>query len=87
MKVDVFGVYRCRNCGQEFKEKELFPLSLKETSSLNDRVKISDKYYAFFHECSKYQAGYCEMVRYEVPEEELKREKLELEARLKDLGD
>ena len=81
-------VYKCRNCGQEIRTKG-FTVDFSNKGSFlykaEEAMMLSNGCYAFFHECSEFQIGYCELIRREVQDEEIAEQKAKLEAQLADV--
>ena len=89
MKFKPVRVYRCRNCGEEIIKEDVFPYDSDEEKSFlgfcEYKMSVSNGCYAFFHECSEMQIGYCELIRREIENKELERQKSRLKAKIKNI--
>jgi len=88
MKFRTIKVYRCRNCGKEIIVKGMIFNSDEEESFLEKsryEMSVSNGCYAFFHECSETKIGYCELIRREIEDKELERQKLILKTEIEDI--
>ena len=88
MKLKVVKIYRCRNCKEEIRKKSGFVDPNIDSRFVNAANEILYGEYfvpAFFHECTKLQVGYCELIKMEVDNEELEKEKMKRKTELKDI--
>jgi len=85
MKFRSVKVYRCRSCGKEIIEKGMLIDSDGQESFLEKSIyemSVSNGCYAFFHECSQFQIGYCELIRREIENKELERQRSRLKTEI-----
>ena len=88
MKLKAVKIYRCRNCGKEIRKKSGSVDPTIDSRFVNAANEILYGEYfvpAFFHECTKLQVGYCELIKMEVENEELEKEKIKRKNELKDI--